>query len=128
MATVIKPEEMNEYREVLERLRDRLNGDVRQMADEALNNNAPDSSGSLSNLPLHMADIGTENFEQEFTLGLIENEQETLDLIHEALKRINAGSFGACEECGEAIARPRLRALPYTPYCIECARKRERGQ
>jgi DnaK suppressor protein len=72
-----------------------------------------------------MADIGTENYDQEFTLELIENEQDTLGEVHEALSRIDAGTFGRCEECGEPIARQRLQALPYTRHCIQCARALE---
>ena len=95
------------------------------MTDEALRRDQPDSSGNLSNVPLHMADVGTENYDQEFTLGLIENEQGTLEQVHEALDRIDAGTFGRCQECGEPIAKPRLQALPYTRHCIQCARELE---
>ena len=73
-----------------------------------------------------MADVGTENYDQEFTLGLIENEQGTLDQIHQGLDRIKAGTFGICEECGQPIAKPRLQAIPYTAHCIECARELEK--
>lgn len=106
-------------------LRARLRGDLDQMTDEALKRNQPDSSGNLSNMPLHLADVGTENYDQEFTLSLIENEQLTLDQIQGALGRIEEGTFGRCQECGGPITKPRLQALPYTPYCIECARKME---
>jgi RNA polymerase-binding protein DksA len=125
MASAMKTEELELYRQTLLSLRARLRGDLDQMTDEALKRNQPDSSGNLSNVPLHMADVGTENFDQEFTLGLIENEQLTLDQIQDALRRIEAGSYGRCEECSAPIAKPRLQALPYTPYCIECARKLE---
>jgi DnaK suppressor protein len=125
MASALKSEELESYRQTLVSLRARLRGDLNQMTDEALKRNQPESSGNLSNVPLHMADVGTENFDQEFTLGLIENEQLTLDQIQDALARINSGTYGKCEECGMAISKPRLQALPYTPYCIECARKLE---
>lgn len=125
MANSMKNEELDSFRQTLESLKARLRGDLDQMTDEALKRNSPDSSGNLSNLPLHMADVGTENYDQEFTLGLIENEQETLEQIQSALVRIDAGTFGRCEECKGPIAKPRLQALPYTPYCIECARKLE---
>ena len=124
-SAAMKPEELKSFRSTLLDLRARLRGDLSQMTDEALNRNGPDSSGNLSNLPLHMADVGTENYDQEFTLGLIENEQETLDQIHDALKRMDAGSYGRCESCDQPIAKARLQALPYTPLCIECARKLE---
>jgi RNA polymerase-binding protein DksA len=125
MPNAMKNEELDSFRQTLESLKARLRGDLDQMTDEALKLKGPDSSGNLSNLPLHMADVGTENYDQEFTLGLIENEQETLDQIQSALGRIDAGTFGRCEECKGPIAKPRLQAIPYTAYCIECARKLE---
>jgi len=73
-----------------------------------------------------MADVGTENYDQEFTLSLIENEQETLDQIYAALARIEAGTFGTCEDCAQPIAKPRLQAIPYARLCIDCAREREK--
>jgi RNA polymerase-binding protein DksA len=123
MSASLKPEELASYRRLLESLSDRLRGNVDRMTDEALRGSQDQSN--LSNVPLHMADVGTENYDQEFTLGLIQNEQETLKQIDEALVRIGDGAYGACNECGGPIAKARLQALPYTRYCIECARKLE---
>ena len=125
MASALKTDEIESFREVLKNLRARLRGDVDQLTDEALHRNGAESSGNLSNTPLHMADVGTENYDQEFDLGLIENQQVTLDQVHEALTRVDAGTFGLCVECNQPIAKPRLQAIPYTPHCIECARKLE---
>ncbi|MDG3006004.1 TraR/DksA family transcriptional regulator [Paludisphaera mucosa] len=125
MAASLKPEEIGSYRRLLEDLGDRLRGNVDRMTDEALRRNQGEASTNLSNVPLHMADVGTENYDQEFTLGLIENEQETLKLIDEAMVRIGDGTYGHCAECDQPIAKARLSALPYTRYCIECARKLE---
>jgi DnaK suppressor protein len=125
MASVLKNDELESFRTALLGLRSRLRGDLDQMTDEALRRDQPDSSGNLSNVPLHMADVGTENYDQEFTLGLIENEQGTLELVVEALERLNHGKYGRCVECGEPISKPRLQALPYTPHCIQCARELE---
>jgi DnaK suppressor protein len=125
MANALKNDELESYRDVLIGMRARLRGDLDQMTDEALRRNQNETSGNLSNVPLHMADVGTENYDQEFTLSLIENDQDTLGQIHAALVRIDAGTYGRCEECGEMIARPRLQALPYTRHCIECARALE---
>lgn len=122
----MKPAELESYRELLTRLRARLRGDLDQMTDEALRRDQPESSGNLSNVPLHLADVGTENYDQEFTLSLIENEQGTLELIHDALVRIDAKTFGICEECGQPIAKPRLQAIPYARHCIDCARELEK--
>jgi RNA polymerase-binding transcription factor DksA len=128
MSSILKHEELVGYRQILQSLRARLRGDLDQMTDEALRRDANGGTGNLSNVPLHMADLGTDNYDQEFTLGLIENEQETLELINEALDRMNQGRFGQCLECDEPIAKPRLQAIPYARYCIRCARKLESGE
>lgn len=125
MASANKTEDVESFRQALLSLRARLRGDLDQLTDEALHRNGAESSGNLSNMPLHMADVGTENYDQEFDLGLIENQQGTLDQIHEALTRVEAGAYGICVECGEPIAKPRLQAIPYTPHCIDCARMME---
>jgi RNA polymerase-binding protein DksA len=125
MAGVHKAEEIETYRGTLARLRARLRGDLDQMTEEALKRNQPEASGNLSNMPLHMADVGTESYDQEFTLGLIENEQTIIEQIDEALGRIAQGTFGKCLGCGTMIPRPRLQALPYARHCIDCARKQE---
>jgi DnaK suppressor protein len=125
MSSVMKNEELVSYRQVLQGLRARLRGDLDQMTDEALRRDNAGGTGNLSNVPLHMADLGTDNYDQEFTLGLIENEQETLELVNEALGRMENGTFGRCAECDEAIAKPRLQAIPYARHCIRCARKLE---
>ena len=116
-----KPE-LENFRKLLEGLRRRLTGDVSHLADEALRARGGEASGSLSNAPLHMADLGTDNFEQEFTLSLLENQEQMLEEIVAALDRIDKGTFGKCEECGAAIPKGRLQALPYTRHCVACAR------
>lgn len=118
-------EKMDAYRQHLLALRNRLNGDVSHLAEEALRRNQKEASGNLSSMPIHMADIGTDNFEQEFTLSLLANEEQVLEEIGAALDRLEAGTFGRCEECQADIPRQRLEALPYARYCVECARKNE---
>ena len=115
--------ELDSYRDLLVSLRSRLNGDVTHLADEALRSTGGEASGSLSNAPLHMADLGTDNFEQEFTLSLLQNQEQALDEIREALRRIERGTFGQCEECHQPVPKARLQALPYTRHCVACARK-----
>ena len=127
MPGVMKNDELEAFRQTLEMVRARLRGDLDQMTDEALRRSIVNGSGNLSNVPLHMADVGSENYDQEFTLELIENEQGTLELVNEALDRLEQGKFGLCVECGEPIPKPRLQAIPYTRHCIHCARLVENG-
>jgi len=115
--------DLETFRQSLLNLRARLTGNLSHLAEEALRTTGGENSGGLSNTPIHMADLGTDNFEQEFTLSLIQNEEQVLDEIAEALNRINQGSYGKCEECGSPIPKARLQALPYTRHCVNCARK-----
>ena len=100
-------------------VRARLRGDVSAMTEHSLR----DKNGELSSMPLHMADIGSDNFEQEFTLSLLQSEGDTLSMIESALERIEAGTYGACEECQSPIPKTRLNAIPHTPFCVKCAEK-----
>jgi RNA polymerase-binding transcription factor DksA len=128
MSGAFKTDELGEFRDSLHGLRARLRGDLDQMTDEALRRDNNGGTGNLSNVPLHMADLGTDNYDQEFTLGLIENEQSTLELVNEALSRMEKGKYGLCTECSEPISKPRLQAIPYAKHCIRCARKLESGE
>jgi RNA polymerase-binding transcription factor DksA len=119
----MKKIEMRPFKERLLQLRSRLRGDVSAMAEAALSKTRTESSGDLSSMPIHMADVGTDNYEQEFTLSLLQNEEETLDQIEAALERIEDGIYGSCIECDGRITKPRLNAIPYTPFCIKCANK-----
>ena len=119
--------QLETYRQRLVALRDRLQGAVSHLANEALRHTGGEASGSLSNTPLHMADLGSDNFEQEFNLSLLENQGQRLEEIGAALQRLDAGRYGLCEgeDCGKSIPKARLDALPFTRYCVECARKQE---
>jgi RNA polymerase-binding transcription factor DksA len=119
--------DMDTYRQLLNSLRQRHNRDVSHLADEALRRKDGEAGGNLSNMPIHMADLGSDSFEQEFTLSLLENEEQLLEEVNAALDRIDRGVFGRCEECNAVIPKVRLNAVPYTRYCVECARKQEQG-
>ena len=121
----MKKSELNQYKELLLARRARLRGDVDQLADEALKRSRQEASGDLSTMPIHMADIGSDNFEQDFTLTLLEKEEGTLQQIELALSRIDDGTYGTCDGCGAEIPRTRLQAIPYAVRCVDCARKEE---
>jgi DnaK suppressor protein len=122
----MKKSEMKVYKERMVLLRARLRGDVNTMAEAALSKTRSEASGDLSSMPIHMADVGSDNYEQEFTLSLMQSEEETLDQIEAALERIEDGVYGSCVECDGRITKARLNAIPYTPFCIKCASKLEK--
>ncbi len=121
----MKTAELAQYKKLLLRKHHLLAGNVDSMEQHALKKSRQENSGDLSSMPIHMADIGSDNFEQEFTLGLIENEDQTLREIEEAVKRIDDGTFGVCQSCDKNIRKVRLKALPYARCCIECQRQEE---
>lgn len=91
------------------------------MSQEALGSEANTDNPA----PLHPAEVGTHSFEQEFTLNLLSSDGDRLDQIEAALERIQAETYGSCEECGARIPKARLEVVPDAPYCIKCASKLE---
>jgi len=100
---------------------------VNAIADEALKKSRTDAAGDLSSMPIHMADIGTDNYEQEFALGLMDSEMKLLREIDAAIGRLEKHTYGICEGTGKPIPKARLEAQPWARYCIEYARMIEQG-
>jgi RNA polymerase-binding protein DksA len=123
----MRSKELDQFRRLLLEKRRLLIGDVSALEKAALQSSRQDASGDLSKMPLDMADIGSDNYEQEFNLGLIENEQATLTEIEEALDRIEKKQFGKCVSCGGPIPKARLKVKPHARLCIECKRREEKG-
>ncbi len=114
--------ELDRYREILLRKRNELIGDVAHMEDEALRQN----SGSLSNLPQHMAEQGSDTCEQSLSLDLAQVDRRLIKEIDEAIKRIDEGTYGICLRTGKRITPERLAEVPWAKYSIEAAREMER--
>ncbi len=123
----MKAAELAQFKKALLELREKLMENVNLMEDEALGKSGHEASGNLSNVPIHMADVGTDNYDRDLTIGLIQNGEEELKDIDEALEKIGKKTFGLCEGegCGKKISKARLIALPYVKLCIECQRQEE---
>jgi len=117
--------EIDTYRQRLFALLSRLERDRSQLKDEALRATGGEASGSLSDVPLHLADLGSHAFEEDLTLDLLKNEERILEEIQAALARMDQGVFGRCETCRQEIPRDRLHVLPYARSCVVCARKQQ---
>ena len=116
--------ELKEFKTLLLHRKAVLQGDVKTLEDEACKKGT-DAAGDLSTLPMHLADLGTDSFEQDISLGLMENESDELHEIQEAFERIKDGSFGLCETCRKKIPKERLKAIPYARLCVACKNKEE---
>jgi len=115
------------FKQLLLQKRREIISNVNEMKDETLKQSRLDASGDLSSMPIHMADIGTDNYEQEFALGLMDSERKLLRETDDALQRIEQGTYGLCEVTGKQIPKARLEAQPWARYCIEYARMLEQG-
>jgi DnaK suppressor protein len=125
--THLTPKELAHFQQLLLTKRAELVGDVNSMENEALQKSRLNSSGDLSTMPIHMADIGTANYEQEFALGLLDGERKLLREINDALLRIQDMTYGICEGTGNEISKARLEANPWARYCVDYARMLEKG-
>lgn len=120
--TRLSAKELSEYKEILLQARAELIARVTGLEDEALRS----SGGNLSNMPLHMADIGTDTFDQDLAIGMAETERELLREIDEALDRVVAKTYGVCQLTGKPIPKARLDAKPWAKYTVEAARQIEK--
>lgn len=121
--TKLNKKELDHYRSLLLIKRAELVGDLSAMEAQALKANG----GPASHMPIHMADVGSDNFDQDFMLGMAENERQRLREIDAALKRIEDKTYGVCQMTEKVIPKTRLNAKPWARYTIEAARQIERG-
>lgn len=121
--TKLNKKELERYRNLLLIQRAELVGDLSTMEAQALQA----SGGNLSHMPIHMADIGTDTYDQDFMLGLAETERRRLREIDAALQRIDERTYGICQMTSKPIPKTRLNAKPWAKYTIEAARVVEQG-
>ena len=112
------------YKKLLFKIKEDITHDIKQMSvtNDA---SAKDTSGDVAGHALHMADVATDLYDREFTLGLASNDRELLFKVGAALERIENKTFGFCRECKKPIAVARLKAIPYTETCLKCQEKIE---
>lgn len=113
----MKSAELERRKKQLLALRDRLAGTIRHVEEAALQD--VQKAGELSGYHTHLADADEEGLDKE--IALAQNEGDLLQLVEEALQRIDDRSYGKCQECGGPIPAERLDAIPYTPFCVSCA-------
>jgi RNA polymerase-binding protein DksA len=113
-----------QYKKMLLGIKEKIVSQIKQISSDASSPHK-DASGDISGHALHMADVATDMYDREFSLGLASNDRELLYQVEEALQRIEDNTFGYCQECGKSIPLARLKAIPYTPTCMKCQEKLE---
>jgi RNA polymerase-binding protein DksA len=122
----VDKEEIAKLKKLLEVQRTKLAEGISHIERDNLNRSQRDASGDLSGYSFHMADMATDNFDREFSLDLASNEQDLLNRIEEAIRKIDEGDFGICETCNKPISIKRLKAVPYAKLCIKCKEDEEK--
>lgn len=120
--TPFNKKELEHFRQILLAKRRELLGDISTMESQALRG----QSGALSNMPQHMAEQGSEAYDQSLSLDLAAADRKLIREIDDALGRIADGTYGICELTGKPIKQERLEELPWARHSIEAARELER--
>lgn len=111
-----------EYFDALMRARDMVTDQMHHHAEDALDCSNADKRGVTT----HMADVSSDNSRHEMELRMLTEEGNVLQLIEDALQRLNDGEYGICQECGEPISEGRLKIRPYAVFCVKCKSRHER--
>jgi DnaK suppressor protein len=109
-----------QYRAILKELHERVGGEVNYVVKSI--HEGVNIRENISAAPVHLADVAGETVDAD--VQVLQTERGILDEINAALARIDEGTFGDCTECGAAISETRLRAIPFTALCVQCARAR----
>lgn len=120
--------ELNEYKKLLLDQKELITGEIQHIAKDMLNKSPKDAAGDLSGYTYHIADVASDNYERDFSLGIASSESEVVFKIDEALKRVEDGTYGHCLECNKLITKKRLKAIPHAEYCIKCQKNLEGGK
>lgn len=115
--------EAKKMRAFLLALRERMTGQINFLAADNISRSEKDNEVSFRS-----EEQGTDNFERDFALHRVSQDQDILFEIDEALNRLSLGTYGICDGCGRGIEKARLKALPYSRMCVACQSRSESGQ
>ena len=116
----MKPAKNEQYRRALMALLGRMQPDANSINELSRSSIGGDGQ-ELSRAPMHLGDRGTDEFLFDMNIVLLENEEYLVKEVRAAVARLDAGTFGVCEQCERPIPRERLEAIPYARYCVHCA-------
>jgi DnaK suppressor protein len=118
--------ELTGFKKIIADKKEEILDGIKHISDDTLKKSQKDAAGDISGYAYHMADVATDTYDREFSLGLASNDRELLYELDDALKKIEEGSFGICEQCKIIISKTRLRAIPQARFCVKCQEKKEK--
>jgi len=119
-------QELIEFKKIILKRKEEILDEIKHISDDTLKKSQKEASGDISGYTYHMADVATDTYDREFSLGLASNERKLLLELDDALKKIEDAAFGICEDCKSLIAKTRLKAVPYACLCVKCQEKKEK--
>ncbi len=117
-------EQLKQCRRFLLTERERVVSEFKSLTQDAAKS-PRDASGDLSGYAVHMADMATDSHERELSMNVASSEQAVIYQIDDALRRLEDGTYGVCQQCEKAIAMSRLKAVPHATHCVDCQRLKE---
>jgi RNA polymerase-binding protein DksA len=118
--------ELIEFKRLLIKVKDGVIDDINHISEDTLKKSQKEASGDISGYTYHMADVATDTYDREFSLGIASNDRKFLYELDDAMKKIDEGSYGFCESCKKTISKTRLKAVPYARLCVKCQEKLEK--
>jgi RNA polymerase-binding protein DksA len=115
-----------EFKKLILKRKEEVDDEIKHISEDTVKKSQKEASGDISGYTYHMADVATDNYDREFSLGLASNDRKFLYELDDALKRIDDGTYGVCQECKCSIAKTRLKAVPQARLCVKCQQKREK--
>ncbi len=126
MKKKLNKKELADFKKIVLKKKEEILDDIKHISEDTLKKSQKDASGDISGYTYHMADVATDTYDREFSMGIASNERKVIYELDDALKKIEEGAFGICEECKNLIAKNRLKAVPYARLCIKCQEKKEK--
>ena len=126
MRKKLNKKELNEFKKLVIKKKDAALDEIKHISEDTLKKSQKEASGDISGYTYHMADVATDTYDREFSLSLASNERTFIYELDDALKKIEDGTYGVCEDCKIPISKTRLKAVPYARLCIKCQEKKEK--
>ena len=118
--------ELEYFRKLIFKNKEKILDEIKRISEDTLKKSQKDAAGDISGYTYHMADVASDTYDREFSLGLASNERQSLYELDDAIKKIEEGTFGICEECKSVITKTRLKAVPFARLCVKCQEKKEK--
>lgn len=114
------------FKKLILKRKDEVLADIEHISADTLKKSQKEASGDISGYTYHMADVASDNYDREFSLGIASNDRQFIYELEDALKKIEDGNYGLCEDCKCLISKTRLKVVPYARLCLKCQVRRDK--